>query len=303
MSHLPQPADRTRRPGTGKRQLRKENTLMTTPPEPATEQPDDFEVAVTAVTRAIRAINAGQRGGDGGEFVTHLLATVAANLGSSEAVTAGRPGSWEAAGLGDLLRSTVGYDDEYLLTYRTEPIEIVVNSVYELDDLGMFEIYEASTAHIGRVLFGDRWTPSRDRLTLDQLEQIEDIEEPLAELEHRDRAEYQQRFTATVGARFEQLRTAEPHRYPEHLTVTVRFADEDPSYPASNDYLTDLWGNDLASLLYQHAREHTPLPGSGTQPDWTAGQSHAQTLLDAGHWPHLRIPQLVHYGVPTTKEN
>jgi hypothetical protein len=74
---------------------------------------DDFQVAVTAVTRAIRAINNDQRGGDGAEFITHLIATVAANLGSA----AGRPGSWEAAGVGDLLRSTVGYDDEYLLGF------------------------------------------------------------------------------------------------------------------------------------------------------------------------------------------
>lgn len=275
---------------------------MTTPTnETATQaEPDDFQVAVTAVTRAIRAINANQRGGDGAEFVTQLLATVAANLGSSDAVTAGRPGSWEAAGVGDLLRSTVGYDDEYLLTNRTEPIEIVVNSIYELDDLGMFETYEASTGHIGQVLFGDRWSPSRDRLTVDQLEQIEDIEEQLVQLEKHDRDEYQQRFAATVRARFEQLRTEDPGRYPEHLTITVRFADDN----AGNDDLTDGWGSDLASQLYQHARETTPLPGSNTAPDCTAGQRHADTLLAAGHWPHLRVPTLARYGTPNrTDEN
>jgi hypothetical protein len=270
---------------------------MTTPTNDTptnTAEQDDFQVAVTAVTRAIRAINADRRGGDGAEFVTHLLATVAANLGSSDAVTAARPGSWEAAGVGDLLRSTVGYNDEYLLTYRTEPIEIVVNSIYELDDLGMFETYEASTDHIGQVLFGDRWSRSRNRLTLDQLEQIEDIEEQLVELEKRDRDEYQQRFAATVRARFEQLRTKDPGRYPEHLTVTVRFADDN----ANSGELTDGWGIDLASLLYQHARETTPLPGSDTAPDWATGQRHADTLLAAGHWPHLRIPTLAHYGTP-----
>lgn len=261
-----------------------------------TTEPDDFQVAVTAVTRAIRAINADQRGGDGGEFITHLLATVAANLGSTDALTAGRPGSWEAAGVSDLLRSTVGHDDEYLLSFRTEPIEIVVNSIYELDDLGMFETYEASIDHIGQVLFGDRWSPSRDRLTPDQLEQIEDIEEQLVELEKHDRAEYQQRFTATVRARFEQLRTEDPGRYPAHLTVTVRFADDN----AINDDLADGWGGDLASHLYQHARETTPLPGSDTAPDWAAGQRHADTLLATGHWPHLRIPTLAHYDTPPT---
>jgi hypothetical protein len=270
---------------------------MTTPTNDmsTSAEPDDFLVAVAAVTRAIRAINANQRGGDGAEFITHLLATVAANLGSTDAVTAARPGSWEAAGVGDLLRSTVGYNDEYLLTYRTEPIEIVVYSVYELDDLGLFETYEASTDHIGQTLFGNRWSPSRDKLTVDQLEQIEDIEEQLVELEKRDRDEYQQRFTTTVRARFEQLRADDPHRYPEHLSVTVRFVDDS----APNDVLTDGWGSDLASQLYQYARETTPLPGSDTAPDWAAGQRHADTLLAAGHWPHLRIPTLAHYGIPT----
>ncbi|TCM35123.1 hypothetical protein [Kribbella sp. VKM Ac-2568] len=266
---------------------------------PTAEGPDDFQVAVTAVTRALRAINADQRGGAGAEFVTHLLATVAANLGSSDALIAARPGSWEAAGVADLLRSTVGSDDEYLLTFRTGPIELVVNSVYELDDLGIFETYEASTNHIGHALFGDRWSRSRDRLTLNQLEQIEDIEEQLVELEKRDRAEYQHRFAATVRARFEQLRADYPGRYPEHLAVTVRFADDN----TSNDDLTDGWGLDLASRLYQYARETTPLPGSDTAPDWTASQSHAETLLAAGHWPHLRIPTLAHYGTPTTAPN
>jgi hypothetical protein len=262
-------------------------------------EPDDFQVAVTAVTRAIRAINADQRGGDGAEFITHLVATVAANLGSSDAVTAGRPGSWESAGVQDLLRSTVGYDDEYLLTYRTEPVEVVVNPVYELDDLGLFETYEASVDHIGRALFGARWTSGRMNLTVGELEQIEDIEEQLVELEKRDRAEYQRRFTATVHARFEHLRTEDPHRYPEHLTVTVRFTEN----RSGNEELTDGWSSDLASQLYQHAREHTPLPGSNTQPDWTGAQSHAKSLLDAGNWPHLRIPELTVYGIPTSEEN
>jgi hypothetical protein len=279
---------------------------------PLPPEPDDFQVAATAVTRAIRAINAGQRPGDGAEFITHLLATVAANLGSTEAVTAGRPGSWEAASVEGLMHSTVGYHDEYLMTYRTEPIEIVVNSVYELDDLGMFEAYEASLNHIGQTLFGNRWSQSRDQLTVAELEQIEDAEGPLVELEQRDRAEYRQRFTATVQARLEQLRAEDPSRYPEHLTITVRYAD-DTNDTNDSDHLpgggspdlTDGWGIDLASILYAHARETTPLPGSDAAPTWTPGRTHTETLLADGHWPHLRVPQLAHYGTPssTSEEN
>jgi hypothetical protein len=171
----------------------------------------------------------------------------------------------------------------------------VVNSFYELDDLEMFETYEACTGHIGQVLFGARWSRSRDKLSLDQLRQIEDIEEHLVELEKADRAEYQQRFAAAVQTRFEQLRAEDPGRYPEHLTVTIRFAED-------SDDLTDGWGSDLASQLYQHARENIPLPGSDTAPAWNAGQRHAATLLAAGHWPHLRIPALAHYGTPTATD-
>lgn len=273
-------------------------------PEALPPEPDDFQVAATAVTRAVRAINAGQRPGDGAEFITHLLATVAANLGSTGAVTAGRPGSWEAAGVEGLLHSTVGYNDEYLLTYRTEPIQIVVNSIYELDDLGMFEAYDASLNHIGHALFGDRWTPSRDRLTLAELEQIEDVEYQFIQLEKRDRAEYRQRFTATVQARLEQLRAEDPSRYPEHLTITVRYADDTndtDQFPGGRSPdLTDGWGIDLASILYAHARETTPLPGTDTAPTWTPGRTHTDTLLADGHWPHLRVPPLAHYGRPIT---
>jgi hypothetical protein len=265
-------------------------------PEALQPEPDDFHVAATVVTRAIRAINVGQRPGDGAEFISHLLATVAANLGSTEAVTAGRPGSWETAGVEGLLHSTVGYNDEYLLTYRTEPIEIVVNTVYELNDHGMFEAYEASLNHIGQTLFGNRWSHPRDRLTIAELEQIEDTEGLLVELEQRDRAEYRQRFTATVQARLEQLHAEDPSRYPEHLTITVRYTDD----TNDTDHLTDGWGIDLASILYAHARETTPLPGSDTATTWTPGRTHTETLLAAGHWPHLRVPQLAHYGRPIT---
>ncbi|MEU4390175.1 hypothetical protein [Kribbella sp. NPDC023855] len=254
---------------------------------------DDFEIAHTAITRAIRAINNDERGGDGAEFITHVLATVAANLGSTNAVTRARPGSWEAAGVGELLHSTVGSDDEYLLAYRTEPVEIIASSTYELDDLGIYETYEASLAHIGQVLFGDRWTPARGNLTPGELEQIEDVHDYLYDLEVQDRAEYEERFTAEVAARLRQLRTEEPHRYPAQLTVTVRFVDDRDNDRA----LTEGCGLDLASQLYQHARQNTLLPGSNAKPDWSPG--FVDTLLVDGHWPHLRVPELAHYSTPT----
>jgi hypothetical protein len=263
----------------------------------AASAPDDFEIAHTAITRAIRAINNQERPGDGAEFITHVLATVAANLGGTSAVVSARSGSWEASGVTGLLHSTVGEDDDYLLTYRTEPIEIVASSLYELDDLGLYETYEASLNHIGQLLFGNRWTPSRDRLTLEQLAQLDDVHDHLAELEQRDRTEYESRFTTVVQARWEQLRAGEPWRYPHGLEVTVRFVPDS----AEDRALTEDWGDGVASQLYQHARENTLLPGSDAKPEWSRG--FAERLLAAGHWPHLRIPELAHYATPDTGNN
>ena len=46
--------------------------------------------------------------------VAQIFAQVAGNLGSSHAVVASRPGSWEASHIEGLLAGTVGGDDRYL---------------------------------------------------------------------------------------------------------------------------------------------------------------------------------------------
>jgi hypothetical protein len=47
-------------------------------------------------------------------WLAAALAWAAAGLGSSGALTAGRPGSWEAALVDQLVKGTVGYGDEQL---------------------------------------------------------------------------------------------------------------------------------------------------------------------------------------------
>jgi len=269
---------------------------------------DDFAAAVAAITRAVTAANGGHRP-DGAEFIAHVLATVAANLGGTHALTAARPGSWEAAGVRDLVHKTVGWDDEYLMTYRTAPVEIVVNVENELDDLGLFMTYEASADHIGQRLFGDRYAAAmvqtdvlgevlmqRAHLTGEELEQLEPIDELLDDLRERDYADYQHRFANTIQAEVARIRTADPTSLPANVEISVRFID----HTGDHDDLTDLWGSGLDAQLYRHARETTLLPGSNAAPNWSSGQRFAQQLLAAGHWPHLRIPELAHYGTPTT---
>jgi hypothetical protein len=72
-----------------------------------------------AATTAIRDAVEGQH--DVAGWLAHVLATVAADLGSSAALTAGRPGSWEADLVQQLVKGTVGHDDEYLDTFKTSP--------------------------------------------------------------------------------------------------------------------------------------------------------------------------------------
>jgi hypothetical protein len=68
-----------------------------------------------AVLRAVRDEH------DFGGWLASVLASVAAELGSTFALTAGRPGSWEADLVQQLVKGTVGWDDDYLDTYK-EPI-------------------------------------------------------------------------------------------------------------------------------------------------------------------------------------
>lgn len=58
---------------------------------------------------------------DFGGWLAEVLATVSADLGSSEALIAGRPGSWEADLVRQLVKGTVGWDDDYLADYGEPP--------------------------------------------------------------------------------------------------------------------------------------------------------------------------------------
>lgn len=68
--------------------------------------------ARTAILAAAKAEH------DFGGWLAAVLASVAADLGSSDALTAGRPGSWEADLVLQLVKGTVGWGDEYLADHR-----------------------------------------------------------------------------------------------------------------------------------------------------------------------------------------
>lgn len=68
--------------------------------------------ALDAITEAVIAEP------DFPSWLAGVLARAAASRGSSYALIAGRPGSWEARLVKNLVCGTVGWDDESLSSYR-----------------------------------------------------------------------------------------------------------------------------------------------------------------------------------------
>jgi hypothetical protein len=70
------------------------------------------ERATSAVLEAVRGEH------DFGGWLAEVLAAAAAELGSSDALTAARPGSWEADLVQQLVKGAVGWNDDVLADYR-----------------------------------------------------------------------------------------------------------------------------------------------------------------------------------------
>lgn len=76
------------------------------------EQAASRSAAIAALTTAV------QHEHDFAGWLAAVLAAVAARHGSSYALVAGRPGSWEADLVTQLVCGTAGWDDEHLDSYR-----------------------------------------------------------------------------------------------------------------------------------------------------------------------------------------
>jgi hypothetical protein len=197
---------------------------------------------------------------DWAEFVALALAGAAANVGGTEVALAGRPGSWEAAAVRQLLAGTVGGDDQQLLGHRTEDIlvEAFVDEI--LDEQGVTSGYDLARdllrqrlkaagppAHLGD---GSRGAREREREAVDLLA------DQLDELQHRDWAEYGQNLAANIRAAADSrdgLRV--PVVISVDLTTGGRGTTDDPDRP---------WT--VADELLAEAIFATPRPGDGRSP-------------------------------------
>lgn len=244
-----------------------------------------FTAAADALEAAIRT-----RITDGGETATCLLATVAANLGGSHLVTAGRPGSWEAHQVIELLAATVGADDEYLLAYRTRAIEVVECLDLVEADAGLADLYDEVLGWIDRYEHTTTVATDDAAAADASLTRLDHAERLLDQLRATDHQAYRDAFEQHVRAAADKL--VRTRGLSPDLPVTVRWVDWEHHNQATGEQ--DTWGS-VEHQLWEHARTRTPLPGLVDDPPTQgAGELIAQ-LGAAGRLPHQRIPELARY--------
>lgn len=184
---------------------------------------------------------------DFAEFVAQALVAAAANVGGVEAVLAGRPGSWEADAVRQLLVGTVGSDAKYLLEHRTEPVVVRVFVEEILNDLGVWDRYDDALRVLSdRAVDLDLDAPEQDELAAagERLEQ--DRQRTWAEYGEALRAHIE----ATAAARSDL-------RVPVEVVVdlvTLRTPDE----------MTGSGWLGIEDELLQAAREAVPVPSGPT---------------------------------------
>lgn len=286
----------------------------------ARSEPDpiaDAIAALTAAARRERTIGAGTPSEhtepvDFGEIACHVITAVAANVGGVEALLAGRPGSWEADYVRQIVRSTAGDDDTELMRYRTEPVRIEVDVEDVFYEFGLTDLYDRDVDELG-----NRWKAADDALfeayaTAEERTRIKKIRAAMPDgvapdvvawvvrsesLEEEMRAIAKaiiQRAAAADDPLVAALTAAEnamsvPFKlweqdqaaYREAYTAAIRQALTDRGLMVEVEVVEargELEWNPLIDELHEYARKNAPLPMTGTAPDWTNG-----TPADALH--------------------
>ena len=246
---------------------------MTTTPESSLA--DDVARAVEALTSAARrtyTTPTGEERYDFGESLTGVLTAVAANIGGVETLLAGRPGSWEAEGVRQLLVSALGEDESHLLEHRTEPVTLTLYVDELLVDQDVWAAYDAASQELGRRYEalgipsvtgtpGDAATEAALAALVPATAQQELAADQIAELE--DRLE-QQRLAdwAAYGQALKTAVEAAAARRPELYVPVVVTVDTDTYRPDRSSP----WSDGLAYDLLAEALETTALPGGGQAP-------------------------------------
>ncbi|MEU4165167.1 hypothetical protein, partial [Actinoplanes sp. NPDC026670] len=222
--------------------------------------------ALTSLARQTRVRGAGTPAEttepvDFAEIAAHVLTSVAANLGSVETLLAGRPGSWEADLVRQLINGTA--EEDRLLAWRTEPYQVRLDVDGLFDDFGIGALHEAD-------LDAAIAAANADNLTDEQYEAAAARETAIEDLYQQDRDAYAAAY----------LDIARSWLTRHGLTTGAELVRTDYDHPG---HRTDQpqW-NALDDALDEYARVHTPLPQTGTPPLWTAGAEPAAAIRAAG---------------------
>ena len=207
--------------------------------------------AIRALTRAARESTSSADGLDFADFLAHVLASTAANVGGPDHLLARRPGSWEASHLEALLRGTVGDEPDNWWTYRTEPLVVSLN---------VAELIEASDLHPGLLgldnaidTVGSRYeSASCDDAALDAWDAEIDM------VVNRYKTEYQ-----AYAARFALAATTAGQAMSPPIEVQV-VSDANPTSqwwnPATITNLNEYESDDLAVTIWHAAHDAISLP-------------------------------------------
>ena len=239
----------------------------TTEPTTDTLQRQAIE-ALTALARQSRARGAGTPDAttepvDFADLAAHVLTAVAANMGSVGTLLAGRPGSWEADLIRRLVEGTAGEDVDELIRYRTEPVQLHFDAEDTFYDFGIGDLYDPEQkAAFDRA--GD------DTLTEQEQDATDELANQIERLWEQDKTAYTEAFRATA------------ERYLTEIGATcgVQIADGPPR---------TAWDG-AEEKLHEYARQHTPLPMTGSAPDWSDGTP-ADALRRAGRTYTARAQQ------------
>lgn len=294
-----------------------------------TPEPDPIADAIEALTtlaRRRRTIGAGTpdehtEPDDFADLAAHVLTAVAANVGGIEELLAGRPGSWEADLVRQLVQGTAGTEPADLMRYRTEPLHVTLDVEADVfSDFGIEALYSADVAELDareaaadEALFAAFSTP-QERARIEEIRAaIPNLSQELTP-EESTRADAlmgeAQAIVAGVTARAEaeddplaaaadaaadattavrELYQRDQDAYREAFTAAVRQALTDRGLTIAVDVIEPArasdgsWSPDeeLARELHEHARTVAVLPMTGQAPDFTQGTP-AEALRAAG---------------------
>ncbi|WP_088312876.1 hypothetical protein [Kineosporia sp. R_H_3] len=245
---------------------------------------------------------------DFADFLASVLAGVTANVGSTDRLVAGRPGSWEAGLVAQLVTGTVGEDEAWLYENRTEPVVVPLNVPALSWDLpGFPDAEDAITATLERLrLSPDPQTAARigEQLTDEQWREYDEVRDAaeaaaLARYAQLYRA-YADAFTDAVHAAAAQIAglsvpvsvtCAHDPRDPHEQAAAVVNPFDDLDCGASDDELTArLWRAAAAAVPVPDAPalDLPALPGwltalqAGSEPVTTTGPAAADARTHEG---------------------